>query len=76
MTWKPKKEMDSILCHMMSKILRDAWEELLIVTKINKDIKNWERMLSRVLSRKQMLLEGGTVNSIGYKTKFTLIGIK
>ena len=61
---------------MMSKILRDAWEELLIVTKINKDIKNWEKMLSKVLSRKQMWLEDGIVSFIGYKTKFTLIGIK
>lgn len=33
MTTKHKKEMDSILCHMTLKILRDALEELFNVIK-------------------------------------------
>lgn len=72
--WKPKKEMDSILCLMMFKTSKDACVEQSIASKTKNFIKSWEKMLLKVLLKFPMLPEAGTVNFIDSKTKFISIG--
>lgn len=76
MTWGLSKGMGSTLCPTSSRTLKNACEELLIAIWIRRLIKKFVRMPLIASLRRKMLLKGGTMSFIGFRTKSILTGRK
>lgn len=68
--------MGSISCHMILKILNDAFEELFNVIIIKLPMKKLGKMLLIVSLKKKMLPKGGTLSSIDSRTRSLWIGLE
>lgn len=75
MITKLRKVMGSILCHMILKILNDAFEELFNVIIIKLPMRKLGKMLLIVSLKKKMLPKGGTLSSIDSRTRSSWIGL-